>query len=91
MLLPRFGFENDADRRLIDKLVCGTGAYVERAQITDDNGAEEANGSPRQSEVREGPSTVSVSAKNCACSTPWMPDPKSTPRGWRHLPRGSVW
>ena len=36
VVLPRFEFESDGDCQLIDELLRGTGAYVERALIKDD-------------------------------------------------------
>lgn len=36
VILPRFEFESDGDCQLIDELLRGTGAYVERALIKDD-------------------------------------------------------
>ncbi|KAL7466262.1 hypothetical protein ACHAXS_006553 [Conticribra weissflogii] len=36
VLLPRFDFESDDDRRVIDELVRGTGMYVERALVMEE-------------------------------------------------------
>jgi hypothetical protein len=41
VLLPRFGFESDADCRFIDDLVRGTGMIVERVLIKNDSDGEE--------------------------------------------------
>jgi len=36
VILPRFEFENDHDCRIIDELVRGTGFYVERALVMEE-------------------------------------------------------
>ena len=56
VVLPRFEFESDGDCQLIDDLLRGTGAYVERTSIKDDQ--EDADTAVRD--------TGSVAKRNCA-------------------------
>jgi len=53
VVLPRFEFESDGDCQLIDELLRGTGAYVERALIKDDQeGAQESRTETATSVIR---------------------------------------
>jgi len=53
VVLPRFEFESDGDCQLIDELLRGTGAYVERSLIKDDQeGAEESRTETATSVIR---------------------------------------
>jgi hypothetical protein len=56
VVLPRFEFESDGDCQLIDDLLRGTGAYVERTSIKDDQ-------DDTDKAVRD---TGSVAKRNCA-------------------------
>jgi len=56
VVLPRFEFESDGDCQLIDELLRGTGAYVERTSIKDDQ--EEADESRKD--------TATSVIRNCA-------------------------
>jgi hypothetical protein len=56
VVLPRFEFESDGDCQLIDDLLRGTGAYVERTSIKDDQ--DDTDKAARD--------TGSVAKRNCA-------------------------